>query len=229
LVDANPFWTEAVQRWGAQVIDCRANVPVYRALTIVRDLKPLPAGTLVILQLGHYDLHAQTSLLNPVGRQFAQASKDTTPAPKTLSKSVDRAQSTALSKRWATFLRGTMLLTLDRLLISKIRINKNINNIAAQFQLLIEELECAGADRIVVLSNFPTCSPRANYYRLIFSSLIKAITTTRGHVYVDLDWKEFSIGFGPFSLLRNKTALDADHLNACGHSVICQALAAQNI
>ncbi len=225
--DAPPFWTELVRRWGTDRVDVHGQVSLTRAREIIRSLAPLGSGTLVILQMGHHDVWKELALLNPLtagndrklrrqGGSLSSATENKAPPPGgPFWLSLCRA-----------FLRGTVLAIADKVLIRRVDWQNGIRRLDEQFQALASELTVAGAEEVIVLSAFPTISPRLNLHRAAVSGVLKSGALKNGFCFVDV-WKVLATGKGTLLLPRRSTVLDTVHLNVNGHACVAQALERQ--
>lgn len=220
-----PFWADLVRRWKATSVDVRGQVSIARARTIVTTLAPLPADTLVVLQVGHYDIWRELALLNPISAREDRRGREGKEGQETSSTETisPTSSATLLKSIVSTFVRGGLLLATDRLLIGPKRLQQALAGLEHQFEGLLRDLEDAGAANIIVLSAFPTASPRLNAFRRQISRIMERVTQRKGHVFVDA-WGKLGLGAGPFLLPRQGTVLDAVHLSADGHAQVARLL-----
>lgn len=219
--DAPPFWTGTVERWGASSVEVHGPMSISKALRIVRSRLPLAPHTLVVLQLGHHDVWKELALLNPLTAFHVRRSRQ------------DRSKSLLMSsdnetviqgdksniRLIKTFLRGAVASGLDLLLIRSTLWAQAVFRLKSQFEAVINALREGGAEEIIVVSPFPTISPRINLHRQAVRSFMAKMASNNNFRFIDV-WPELAYGKGIFLSPHRDTLLDAVHLSAQGHNLV---------
>ncbi|MGK6323011.1 GDSL-type esterase/lipase family protein [Sphingomonas sp. DT-51] len=216
-----PFWSGFVTRRGAAQVEVIGHASMKRALEVVQSAAPLAPGTLVVLQLGHHDVWKELALLNPLTARYVRRKGGQRASLSSTETIASRHVGTAALLK--TFVRGTLMWALDRLLVSPTKQRRGRARLDHLFTAIITQLREAGAEEIVVMSTFPTISPRLNQQRALVRDIMRHHAAAGTFVFVDV-WHQLARGRGAFLLPRRDTLLDTVHLSVAGHDVVAGVL-----
>ena len=224
LDGAPPFWTDFVAARGAVAHEVHSHASIAKARRLLLSRAPLRPGTLVILQLGHHDVWKELAMLNPLTAFHARRNRHIGSSTSSPTESIDAGGGVASYRALATtFVRGTIMSALDWLLIRRSAWDRGVRKLRDDLKTLIAELREAGAGEIIVLSVFPTISPRINLHRRAVRRIMLELVAANEFTFVDV-WPALARGRGIFLLPRRGTLLDTVHLNLTGHKRIAEVL-----
>jgi len=220
----SPFWVKLIDNWGATSIDVRGQVSIARACNIIEGASPLLPGTIVVIQVGHYDVWKEFSSLNPITKNNWK--KRSLPQEGSMASSaLMDATGEKPGRIVMNFVRGLLLLILDAVFIKNENWRKACSKIENDLSNLVNLLKKSCAEKVVIVHPFPTYNPRINYYRYKMYKIVKNIETSECLRIPRLSWRDLGFGIGWFALPKMHLMLDVVHLNARGHVAIADIIA----
>lgn len=215
--DSTPFSKIVADWWGATRVEATGHLTISKALVASQIVAPPNPGALVILQMGHYDAWKNLSLLNPISRK--RASKLRSKRSDNGNRKNKIPRNSHIIVYISKYLVGLLGLLSDSLLIKSFQSRSALRRMEKDFESLNYALSENLTNIVVVLSTFPTFSPRANKHRRMLNNIMLASANKFGFLYIDL-WQELRSGFCGSDFPWPSSMLDSIHLNSEGHTKV---------